>query len=66
MTCTITKQAKGVGLRTVTGKKICYCLVSLNIPLVVETENIINIWSVKGKLSPILNRFLLIKSKLKD
>ena len=66
MTCTISKQAKGVRSSALTGKTLFYCLESLNIPLEVEAENIINIWSVKEKLSPILNRFLRIRSKLKD
>ena len=66
MTCTIAKQDKGVESSTVTSKKLFHCLVSLNIPLEVETENIITIWPVKEKLSPILNSFLCIRSKLKD
>ena len=53
MTCTIAKQDKGVGSSTVTSKKIFHCLASLNIPLEVEIENIINVWLVKEKLSHI-------------
>ena len=65
MTHTISKEAKGIGSNTVTSKKLFYCLVSLNVPLEVETENIINFWLVKENSSPILNRFLHIRIKLK-